>query len=263
MYIKQESIEFVLSKINSFHDNIKFTYETEKDGKIPFLDVLIIRKSSEIETTVFRKSTNNDIYLHWQSFSPTTWKRGTLQTLVSRAYDICSNKKHLTNEINHLKKVFNEINGYPKWVIEQIIEKVNNQNEQEGIDLETTTTLEEKQHLLMLPYKGKVGETTMKSLRNSLKKIIPANNTCKIIYKGTKLGSKFNVKDKINKKHKHDLVYKATCPNENCNETYVGEVGRRFAERIIDHHGRDKRSHLLEHAKNTGHENVNIDDFTL
>ena len=53
-YIKQESIEFVLSKINSFHDNIKFTYETEKDGKIPFLDVLIIRKSSEIETTVFR-----------------------------------------------------------------------------------------------------------------------------------------------------------------------------------------------------------------
>ena len=103
----------------------------------------------------------------------------------------------------------------------------------------------------------------MKSLRNSLKKIIPANNSCKIILKSTQLGSKFNIKDKINKKHKHDLVYKATCPNENCNETYVGEVGRRFAERIIDHHGRDKRSHLLEHAKNTGHENVNLDDFKI
>ena len=39
-YIKEESIEHVLSKINAYHDNIEFTYETENDGKLPFLDVL-------------------------------------------------------------------------------------------------------------------------------------------------------------------------------------------------------------------------------
>ena len=39
----------------------------------------------------------------------------------------------------------------------------------------------------MLPYKGKVGETTLKSLQNTLKSVIPANNTCKMIYTGTKL----------------------------------------------------------------------------
>ena len=71
---------------------------------------MVIRKDHEGETT-YRKSTSNDIYLHWQSFSPTTWKRGTPQTLVSRAFKVCSNDQRLQNEIKHLKKVFRDING--------------------------------------------------------------------------------------------------------------------------------------------------------
>ena len=63
-YIKEESIEHVLSKLNGDHENIEFTYEIEDDGKLPFLDVLVIRKDYRVEPTVYRKSTNNDIYLH-------------------------------------------------------------------------------------------------------------------------------------------------------------------------------------------------------
>ena len=77
---------------------------------------------------------------------------------------------------------------------------------------------------------GKVGETTVKSLRNTLKSVKPANNTCKIIYTGTKLAPKFNIKDKINKEHKHDLIFKAQCHHLNCDETYRGEIGRGFSE---------------------------------
>ena len=112
-YIKEESIEHVLSKLNGYYDNIEFTYEKENDGKLLFLDVLVIRKDYEVKATVYRKSTNNDIYLHWQSFTPTTWKRGKLQTLVSRAFKVCCNDQYLQNEIKHLKKVFRDINGYP------------------------------------------------------------------------------------------------------------------------------------------------------
>ena len=67
-----ESIENILSKLNGYNDNIEFTYEIENDGKLPFLDVLLISKDYKVETTVYRKSTNNDIYLHWNLFSPTT-----------------------------------------------------------------------------------------------------------------------------------------------------------------------------------------------
>ena len=131
---------------------------------------------------------------------------------------MCSENKHLQNEIKHLKKVLRDINGHPNWIIEQTIEKVKNQNEMTR-STQVTTNTEENEHLLMLPYKGKVGETTLKSLRNTLKSVIPANNRCKIIYTGTKLASKFNIKDNIIKEHKHDLIYKAQCPELNYDET--------------------------------------------
>ena len=121
---------------------------------------------------------------------------------------VCPNDQHLQNEIKHLKKVCRDINSYPNWLIEQTIEKVKNQNETTR-SIQVTTNTEENKHLLMLPYKGKVGETTLKSLRKTLKSVIPANNTFKIIYTGTKLASKINMKDKISKEHKHDLTYKA------------------------------------------------------
>ena len=69
-YVKTDSIDYVLKVLNGFHRNIQFTYEVETDSKISFLDVLVIRDSSNnINTTVYRKSTNNDIYLNWESFA--------------------------------------------------------------------------------------------------------------------------------------------------------------------------------------------------
>ena len=117
-------------------------------------------------------------------------------------------RQTLGNKIKHLKKVFRDINGYRNWVIEQTIEKVKNQNEMTR-STQVITNTEENEHLLMLPYKGKVGKTTLKSSRNILKSVMPVNITCKIIYTRTKLASKFNIKDEISKKHKHDLIYKA------------------------------------------------------
>ena len=152
--------------------------------------------------------------------------------------------------------MFRDINCSPNWIIEQTIQKVKNQNEMPR-STQVTTNTEENKHLLMLTYKGKVGETTLKSLQKTLKSVILANNTCKIIYTGPKLASKFS------KEHKYDLVYKAQCPDLNCDETYIGEIGRRFLERIIDNSGRDDQSHLYEHAEKTGHENVNIDHFEI
>ena len=80
-----------LKILNGFHRNIQFTYEVETDSKISFLDVLVIRDSNNnINTTVYRKSTNNHIYFNWESFAPDKWKWGTLKTLTKKAYDTCS-----------------------------------------------------------------------------------------------------------------------------------------------------------------------------
>ena len=106
LFIKKGYVEHVLARLNSFHKNIQFTYELENQNKLPFLDVLLIRRGNKIETTVYRKSTNNDIYLNWGPFRPVTWKRGTLKTLFNRAYIVCSTDYHLKKELDHLRYVF-------------------------------------------------------------------------------------------------------------------------------------------------------------
>ena len=50
--IKLTSIDYVLMILNTFQKNIKFTYESEINRKISFLDVLLIRKNGTLEITI-------------------------------------------------------------------------------------------------------------------------------------------------------------------------------------------------------------------
>ena len=72
--VRSEYIDKVSLGLNSFRKNIKFRIEIEKDNLIPFLDILIIRESGNIETTVCRKKSCTDLYMNWYSFAPKSWK---------------------------------------------------------------------------------------------------------------------------------------------------------------------------------------------
>ena len=74
-----EAIDHILTVLNSFDPNIQFTYETEENSKLPFLDVMLCCKDNKLVCSVYKKSTNNDIYMNWHSFAPKTWKTGTLK----------------------------------------------------------------------------------------------------------------------------------------------------------------------------------------
>ena len=52
------------------------------------------------------------------------------------------------------------------------------------------------------------------------------------------------------------MVYYADCPNEKCRKNYIGESGRRISERIKDHNGRDRKSHILRCSVESGQANV-------
>ena len=53
------------------------------------------------------------------------------------------------------------------------------------------------------------------------------------------------------------------CPDPNCNETYVGATARRLFERIKDHNGRDRKSHVIKHSIASKHKEVKKDDFII
>ena len=131
-YVKTDSIDYILKMLNIFHRNIQFTYEIETDSKISLLDILVIGASSNnINTTVYRKSTNNDIYLNWKSFATDKWKWGTLKMLTKRAYDVCSNQELLQKELNYIEKVFRINNNFPNWVIEKVLQQAKQQQQQQ------------------------------------------------------------------------------------------------------------------------------------
>ena len=74
-------------------------------------------------TTVYRKTTSNDMYLNRNSFAPTSWKRETLKTTY-HTHLICSSPELCKQEIQHLKQIFHAKNDYPKWVINQVAEQL-------------------------------------------------------------------------------------------------------------------------------------------
>ena len=65
-FIKNVSIGYVISVLNGFHPSMQLTYETENNNTISFLDIELLRVGENIETRVFRKPTNTDLYIHWQ-----------------------------------------------------------------------------------------------------------------------------------------------------------------------------------------------------
>ena len=61
-FIKENEFFSVQETMNSFHEDIKFTYETESDNTIAFFAVYIIRKTDRsLDTAVYRKKTNYSI----------------------------------------------------------------------------------------------------------------------------------------------------------------------------------------------------------
>ena len=61
-------LEYFLTHLNSLSEHIKFTMETEEDGKLAFLDVLLMKKVDGIlGYQVYINKTHMDRYLHADS----------------------------------------------------------------------------------------------------------------------------------------------------------------------------------------------------
>ena len=163
------------------------------------------RSGKKIYATVYRKATNN-VYLNWNAFAAISWKRGTLKTLIERAYLICSTDELRNRELEHIEKVFYENNSYPKYVIKQVLQQISEQhnNETNGTDnsnnnidgdnissMNNESVTPEKQPLLALPYQGKKGDHVLKSFKKGMRKILPNNVKLQIAFTGRKVGTSF------------------------------------------------------------------------
>ncbi|XP_013149673.1 PREDICTED: uncharacterized protein LOC106111990 [Papilio polytes] len=111
--VSKRGVGQLLDHLNEMHPRIRFTTEEEKDGTLPFLDVLVKRESSgSLVHTVFRKPTHTDRYLRADSHHHPSHLSSVPRTLINRALHLCD-PQFLDTELTHVRKVL-ECNGY-KW----------------------------------------------------------------------------------------------------------------------------------------------------
>ena len=85
-YVLPDKTDMILHELNSYHPNIKFTYELESNNKLALLDISTRRTSdNKVETFVYRKATCTNICINWHSHAASNWKIRTLRNLIKRA----------------------------------------------------------------------------------------------------------------------------------------------------------------------------------
>lgn len=217
---KSSDITLIQAELNSFHPQIQFTCETEKEGKLPFLDILISRdENKSLSFSVYRKNTHTDKYLNWNSVHPNAHKITVVNTLTQRALRFCSGFE-LTTELQHIQNVLIERNNYPKkWInakMKSIIQKYNT--------TKPNTPQDEDKPRIILPYVKGLTEPVVRIINRGL---------------GNPIGYiPFNRMSTLTSTHKDQEkcikcgVYIIECK---CGSIYIGETGRDMKTRITEH----------------------------
>jgi len=110
VFNNQDDCNTFLSHLNSLHPSLRFTHEKEFNHSLPFMDVLVERLGSEFSTSVYWKPTITGQYLRFNSFSSHERKINLIDTLVHRAFKICSKGK-LDLELDKIRSI-----PLKKWI---------------------------------------------------------------------------------------------------------------------------------------------------
>jgi predicted GIY-YIG superfamily endonuclease/uncharacterized protein (UPF0335 family) len=233
-------LQAFLDHMNNLAPTIKFTMEKEENNKLPFLDVMVQKHRDTIQTSVYRKPTHTGQYLNFTSNHSSNTKHGIIKTLVDRAFTICNSQETVTQELINIKKDLST-NGYPIKLIDQTINKRQNQTNRQKEHVETTGPT------INIPY--------VKGLSEKIRRIGKQYNIRTVFSSKDSLRSHLTKTKPTNQKDMKNCVYRIPCE---CGQSYVGETLRPLETRIKEHRnhtlkGETNRSGAADHAWTYGH----------
>ena len=251
--MKKADKERFLTHLNSVDKNIQFTSEESRpDGSIPFLDILITPgEDDRLGTTVYRKPTHTDQYMHWDSHHTISSKYSVVGTLPHRAKTICSNKQLLQQEEEHLSKALMNCK-YPIWALNRVKIKMSKPAQKKNDNKSTTLQNTSQKPYTTVPYYKRLSEIVKKKCNNyGLKVCFRGGTTIRNLLMAPK--------DKDPMLKKSGVLYSYKCGRVECDE-YIGESSRTFGERFKEH--QKTPSPIFDHYNITCH-NISIDNFNI
>ena len=126
MYVIQqaEHSQQLLHHINTQDSHIQFTIEEpNQDGSLPFLETQVSpHPNNTLITTVYRKPTHTDQYLHWDSNHFIGAKYSVFNTLAHRAKVVSYNQQSLHKELDHIRKDLHACH-FQTWTLNKLQQK--------------------------------------------------------------------------------------------------------------------------------------------
>ena len=203
-----------------------------------FLIAIFIGLTIHLKLQFTEKNTFSGLGISNFSFCSNSFKLNSINTLLFKAYGICSNYFHLHNEFNFLINYFKN-NGFCSFSVHKQINRFLNTKYLPTVDSSSNNAFK----YIVLSYFGPQSDKLKLEVSEILKKYFTAVNF-KIIslYKST-IGQFFNFKDKLARAMLSSIIYSFSC--ERCSSNYVGMTSRNFYKRIAEHAGRIFRTAYL------------------
>ena len=101
---------------------------------IAFREVEIKINDSVIETWVYKKPTNTNLFLNFNAIYATKWKSGLIFGLLTCAKRICLFNFLFDDKVKLLKSVFLN-NDYPNWFFDKVLKQILFSNQQSAYSL--------------------------------------------------------------------------------------------------------------------------------
>ena len=108
----KESLLKFFEDINKIHHSIKFDCKFSYD-RINFLDCYVHLDRTGLSTSLYKKPTDRNAYLHCGSYHPTNRKSNIPYGQFLRARKICSNDQEANKAIDDIANKLHK-RGYPK-----------------------------------------------------------------------------------------------------------------------------------------------------
>lgn len=247
------NIQNFINDINSKCPSIKFTYELEKDNRLPFLDMYVIRNSKWLEIDIYRKKTSVNRFILEESNHCMQHKLANFNWLIHRLFNFPLSYDRFKKELNYIKEVAAN-NGFSSDLIDNLVRKHRSKQVLRSVTrLESSNEVNVKDKYVKLPFYPKYTNGLKNILGNSgFKMVYSTDNSIKNV-----LG---NPKDPVDSMDKAG-IYKISC--QNCDQVYVGQTKRSLKVRFKEHlahvkYRRPDKSSVALHMFENGHKVENV-----
>jgi len=253
----------LFDELNQYNNNIKFTYEEEINSEINYLDLTLIRNTTNgsINTKWYEKEIKKGKILNYLSMHPLKQKINTIENIMFKIIKLTDikylqeKKKYIINNL--------ELNSYPTKTIKKAWIKMQNKINsltQNKNNIENTTDNNNKRYASI---------TYIKDISHKIVKILKQKEEKPTLYSfkpNNKIKSNYHtkLKDNRDKLEKTDVIYKINCAN--CPGTYIGETKQKLKNRISQHqydiNNNKESTALATHVKNSKHK-VNLENVEI